>query len=66
MKIRVVATPPGEAPESVREARVGMEMPVLRRSRILTTRGCGVLSGPKTHLGGLLSWLRGNAEVETG
>jgi hypothetical protein len=66
MKIRVVATPPGEAPESVRAAWVGIELPVLRRGRRLTARGVGVLSGPKTHLGGLWAWLHGKGEVETG
>ncbi|MCC7387526.1 MAG: hypothetical protein IT431_02030 [Phycisphaerales bacterium] len=66
MKIRIVATPHGEAPESVREAWVGLELPVLGRGRPLTVRGVGVLSGPKTLLGGLGAWLRGKGGVETG
>jgi hypothetical protein len=66
MKIRVIATPPGEAPKSIRDAWVGIELPVLRRGRTVTSRGLGVLSGPKSHLGQLWAWLRGKGERETG
>lgn len=46
--IRIIATPPGEAPENVRQAWVGLSLPLLPGySGPLRTGGFGVLSGPR-------------------
>jgi hypothetical protein len=67
MKIRIKSTPPGEAPEHVRQAWIGLEIPVPAR---FTGRrrafGVGVLSGPKSRLGALLAWLYGRAQRHVG
>jgi hypothetical protein len=44
--IRIRSVPPGEAPESVRAAWVGLELPLLRE-RPLRYLGSGVLTGPR-------------------
>jgi hypothetical protein len=67
MKIRIKSTPPGEAPENIRQAWIGLEIPVPprlagRRSGF----GVGVLSGPTTWLGQLLAILSGRAQRESG
>jgi len=49
-KIRIVAFPPGEAPQAVREAWIGLELP-LPPGRLGHRRGwltTGVVSGPRT------------------
>ncbi len=49
-KIRIVACPPGEAPQAVREAWIGLELP-LPPGRLGHRRGwltTGVVSGPRT------------------
>ena len=45
--IRIANIPPGEAPTAIREAWVGLELPLLRKrpGRYL---GSGVLSGPRS------------------
>ena len=58
--IRIVRIPPGEAPEEIRKAWVGLVLPLAedeleRRKR----RGFGVLSGPKNILGYLVSFVLG-------
>jgi hypothetical protein len=67
MKIRIKSTPPGEAPEHIRNEWVGLEIPVPAR---YTGRrkglGFGVLSGPKSRLGAFLAVLFGRANRETG
>lgn len=67
MKIRIISTPPGEAPEYIRKAWIGLEIPIPPqfegRRRGL---GFGVLSGPKTKLGSLFSMLLGQAKREDG
>src|SRR5258706_4853553 len=45
--IRITSTPPGEAPVSIREAWVGLELPLLR-DKPLRYLGSGVLSGPRS------------------
>jgi hypothetical protein len=67
-KIRIVARPAGEAPESVREAWVGLELPLLpaqlnRRRTFLTV---GVLTGPRLWWQRLLSILLGRFERQSG
>jgi hypothetical protein len=67
VRIRIKNTPPGEAPEHVRQAWIGLEIPVPPR---FTGRrrgfGVGVLSGPKSRLGALFAILFGRAQREVG
>ena len=67
MKIRIKSTPPGEAPEHVRQAWIGLEIPVPPRfaGRRLGF-GVGVLSGPKSRLGALFAILFGRAQRVVG
>ena len=47
--IRIIATPPGEAPEDIRRAWVGARIPLpLFHGRAKDWRSAGVLTGPKT------------------
>ena len=50
-KIRIVAAPPGEAPDEVREAWIGIVLPVVP-CHLRPIRGSqfGVVTGPKTPL----------------
>jgi hypothetical protein len=67
MRIRIKSMPPGEAPEHVRRAWVGLEIPVPPRAAGRRSfRGVGVLSGPKSRLGALLAVLFGRTEREVG
>ena len=50
-KIRIISTPPGEAPEEIRKAWVGLVLPLARFRPRRKTWGAGVLTGPKTQLG---------------
>ena len=58
--VRIVAVPPGEAPLWVRQAWVGLELPLppmaksARRLRV-----AGVLTGPKSLLDALLAYISG-------
>src|SRR5438045_781095 len=52
LHIRIVKRPDGEAPEEVRDAWIGLLLPVLPRfSRMVARRGVGVHSGPRSYLG---------------
>jgi hypothetical protein len=58
MRIRITEVPPGEAPEEIRRAWIGIELPLAEghdgpRSRLTH----GVLSGPRPLLLVLLRWL---------
>jgi len=65
MKIRVINTPPGEAPEDVRAAWVGLELPlVVPGAR--TRRTLGVVARPKTVFGELVAILIGKTERQSG
>jgi len=67
MQIRITRTPLGEAPEHVRRAWIGLELPVAKGSTGQQRKlGVGVLSGPRTWLGVLFAILRGRAKRETG
>jgi len=61
--IRIIATPAGEAPLHVREAWVGLVLPLAadRGGPRRVVRAFGVLSGPRTFLGTLWSRLRGHS-----
>jgi hypothetical protein len=65
-KIRIVQPPIGEAPSWVRQAWVGLDLPVVRNARSGAYLGFDVLSGPKSPLGGLWGLLRGKARRITG
>ncbi len=67
MHIRITRTPPGEAPEHIRQAWVGLVLPVHEHHAGLQTRlGVGVLTGPRTWFGILLAMLTGRARRATG
>jgi hypothetical protein len=58
--IRVVAVPPGEAPQHVREAWVGLTLPLARGCRQPhTARTVGVVTGPTTWWGKCMALLVG-------
>src|SRR5260370_23867420 len=63
-KIRVIHPPIGEAPPWVRQAWVGLELPVARKPRAY--RGFGVLTGPRSYFSQLWSLLGPKAERITG
>jgi hypothetical protein len=65
MEIRITSTPPGEAPEHVRKAWVGLVLP-LAVPEARTVRTVGVLSRPKTFLGMLLAQLLGRTKRQSG
>ena len=66
-KIRIVATPPGQAPLWVREKWVGLELPLApgteRHGHFLSS---GVLDGSPTFLGFLGRLFRGRVSVSKG
>mgnify|MGYP000966107086 CR=1 FL=1 len=67
MKIRIKSTPPGEAPEHVRQAWIGLEIPVPPRFAARRRGfGVGVLSGPRSRIGALFAILSGRAHREVG
>jgi len=65
MRIRVVKTPPGEAPESVRQAWVGLTLEALGR-RPIRAETVGVVSKPRTRFGLLVARLLGRTRLEHG
>jgi len=67
MQIRIKNTPPGEAPEHIRQAWIGLVIPVPPRfAGRRRAFEIGVLSGPKSRLGVLLAILFGRAQRATG
>jgi hypothetical protein len=49
--IRIIATPPGEAPEEIRRAWIGVRLPLLVfHKQAKDWRSAGVLTGPKSFL----------------
>jgi hypothetical protein len=67
-KVRIIAIPPGEAPQEVREAWVGLVLPIHRGlfGYKRSWRSFGVLSAPKGELARLWAALTGKAEQRTG
>jgi hypothetical protein len=66
--IRIIACPPGEAPQAVREAWIGLELPLLpgrlgHRRGWLTT---GVVSGPRTWWRRVIGILTGRVQAHSG
>ena len=67
MQIRIKSTPPGEAPEYIRKAWVGLVIPVPPRSPGRHKGvGFGVLSGPKNRLIACFGALFGFGQREIG
>ncbi len=65
--IRIIATPPGEAPEEVRRAWVNVRLPLLLfHRRAKDWRSAGVLTGPKTFLARLSALFSGRLERKNG
>ena len=63
MFVRIIATPPGEAPEEVRRAWVGLELPLAAgETGPHTTPVGGVLTGAHTFLGRLFKLLTGRRQ----
>ena len=65
MNIRITSTPPGEAPEQIRAAWVGLVLP-LAVAGCRTIETVGVLSRPKTRLGLFFTWFFGRTKRESG
>lgn len=63
--VKIVRAPSGEAPEWVREAWVGLVLP-LKEMGLKTMPSIGVLSGPKSALGWFWASLTGEAISTTG
>ena len=67
MNIRIIRIPPGEAPESIRQAWVGLVLPLTPGcERVCSTHTYGVLSGPRTFLGELFRRLTGRLRRKAG
>jgi hypothetical protein len=67
MHIRIKSIPPGEAPEHIRHAWVGLVIPVPpRASGRRNFFGAGVLSGPKNRWGRLLALVTARAKRQVG
>lgn len=65
--VRILALPPGDAPEWVRESWVGLDLPLSSRrgaSRVAAT--VGVLTGPRNALGQLFAPLLGKTTRQRG
>jgi hypothetical protein len=62
--IRITSIPPGEAPVSIREAWVGLELPLLR-DKPLRYLGSGVLSGPRSFVATLIHLMTFRLKVYT-
>ena len=65
--IRIIATPPGEAPEEIRRAWVGVRIPLpLFHRRAKGWRSAGVLTGPKSLVARLSALFSGRLERRQG
>ena len=65
MHVRIISTPPGEAPERVRDAWIGLVLP-LAASGQRDIETVGVLSAPKSRLGWFFARLLGRTRQERG
>lgn len=63
--IRINKTPPGEAPALVRDAWVGLELP-LSHDKPLRYLGSGVVSGPRSFVATLVHLFTLRLTVQTG
>ena len=66
-RVRIVAVPPGEAPQWVREKWVGLELPLAQFSpEAQPQRSAGVLTGPRGFLPTVGGLLRGQLQERSG
>lgn len=65
MKVRIVRRPCGEAPDWVRDAWIGLSLPLVERQQS-SLYSVGVLSGPTSWISQLIAVFRGKAERVTG
>jgi hypothetical protein len=63
--VRIVARPIGEAPEWVRDAWIGLQIPLLCSGQ-RTFRSVGVLSDSDSFLRRLVGWLAGRPAIVSG
>jgi hypothetical protein len=63
--VKIIAIPPGDAPENVRAAWVGLTLP-LAKPGVRTIPTMSVLACPKTWLGIVLARLTGKTQPEKG
>ncbi len=65
--IRIIATPPGEAPEDIRKAWIGVRIPLpLFHRRAKRWRSAGVLTGPRSFVARLSALFSGRFERRQG
>lgn len=65
MRVTIIARPAGEAHEWVRDAWIGLRLPLLHPER-RSWRGTGVLTGPRGYFGHLWAMMRGRTEKMPG
>ena len=63
--VRIIDTPPGEAPLEIRQAWIRLQLPVLGK-RPIRYLGSGVLTGPKSFIGTLLHLITFRLAVHSG
>ncbi len=64
--VKIIATPPGEAPQHIREAWVGLVLPLAIPSVRNALIVGGVLTGPRNYLSQILQLLFGQGRREAG
>ena len=65
-RVRIVAVPPGEAPQWVREKWVGLELPLAQSAQATAWPAAGVLTGPRGFLATARLLLRGRLPERSG
>jgi hypothetical protein len=63
--VRIKSTPPGEAPPSIREAWVGLVLPVFRKNPGYYLAS-GVLTGPRSVMDGILNFFAFRFQLQRG
>src|SRR5262245_19662401 len=67
MDIRIIDVPPGEAPERIRRAWIGLALPLAEgETGPRSVRSFGVVSGPRGFFGRVFGLLMGRAEPAYG
>ena len=64
-RVRIVQRPEGEAPEWVRDAWIGLELPLVHPDA-MDSRGFGAVTGPKTAISEWVQCLLGRSKVVSG
>ena len=63
--VKIVSTPRGEAPEHVREAWIGLVLPLAQPGK-RRVAAAGILTGPRTFIGSLIGLVTGRYERREG